>query len=101
MLPRGIQSRLPAHIASVSLDNHLTTATFTSTKAGKGAASAMQLRHKNASKTPSLTRPPAKAATVSAAAVLQEQLQREKVFRGGDVVRVQTNLHGSFEAFEG
>jgi hypothetical protein len=41
--------------------------------AGKGAASAMQLRHKDAYKTPSLTRSPAKAATVSAAAIFKNQ----------------------------
>ena len=41
--------------------------------AGKGAASAMQLRHKDAYKTPSLTKPPVEAVTVSAAAVFKNQ----------------------------
>jgi hypothetical protein len=41
--------------------------------AGRGVASAMQLRHENAYKTPSLTKPRAQAATVSAAAVFKNQ----------------------------
>jgi hypothetical protein len=49
---------------------------------GTGAASATQMRSRNALKTPNASKPPAKAMTVSAAAVFRKNLSTPQVATG-------------------